>query len=107
MEVHREKEQSAANGIVIKNVTDEEQRDLETNREYITGSRLWLVLSCLTLVTYLMALDLSIIVTVNIVLVFRSVVMLTRFRLFLASQVTFIHFQISGGMEAHSSCQSK
>jgi hypothetical protein len=37
----------------------------ETEYEYITGVRLWLVIASITLICFLMTLDMSIIVTVN------------------------------------------
>src|ERR1700753_718301 len=74
--------------------------DIESNDEHITGLKLWTVLAALTVVMFLVMLDMSIIVTVlstsndPLFLVAHQIA-----RPFLESRPTFTHSQILGGME--------
>jgi hypothetical protein len=74
----------------------------EKEHEYITGWKLVLVLAAVTLVVFLMLLDMSIIVTVSIMLHDCHAYVTDKIsRPSLASQVTFTHCQTLDGMAVH------
>jgi hypothetical protein len=102
----------------IKGENDPPQQksaDLESNdsREaddkYPTGVKLWTILGSLTVIMFLMMLDMSIVVTVlsPSFPTYRFLIAKLSFRPFLVLPLTFTVYKILDGMEALISCLSK
>jgi hypothetical protein len=80
---------------------------LIVEHEYLTGVKLMLVLASVTVVAFLVLLDMVIITTVRILCHYHVIPWLMIYRPFLISQTTFILFQMWDGMEAHTSLQGE
>jgi hypothetical protein len=81
---------------------------IETEYEYVTGVKLWLATAAVTLVCFLMMLDMSIIVTVRLHNYRYAFELADQYdRLSLESQLTFIPSPMWAGMAAYIFYQSK
>jgi hypothetical protein len=99
--------QSDLNGVhVIDNATQSTANATNTvsnELHYVTGIKLWGLLAALTLVLFLMMLDMSIVVTVSFYLLFTITDFYRRHRQFLESRATFIRCLMLAGTGARIS----
>jgi hypothetical protein len=81
----------------------------EANDKYPTGVKLWTILGSLTVIMFLMMLDMSIVVTVlsRSFPTYRFPIAKLSFRPFLVLPHIFTVYKILDGMEALISCPSK
>lgn len=80
---------------------------VEPEHVYISGFQLWLVMSSVTLVVFLMLLDVSIIVTVSLDVLNCQKIIDNRNRLFPELPATFTRCQMLGGMVVRIFSQGK
>jgi hypothetical protein len=109
MEKPQDEKESLVHQSIVESVTAEKKADSNPTvtadevpeHEYITGVKLWLVLAAVTLVVFLMMLDMSIIVTVSdILLPWRQMTNIVK-RLFQELPVISTPYLTLGGMAAH------